>query len=513
MEKFVDTIIPIKFEKVEDYDSRFQKVKIWLMHLGKNYNRSYFEKEYVLNALNTLKNTPILGYIKESELGEKDFAGHEIEIVVEDGKLKEKYLGRAFGVIGESCNPRFEFKEGDNGEILEYLVVDGILWTKFDDAISILERNGEVSQSMELGKDYEGYWDEDGYFHFTKFSFDGACMLGENVSPAMQKASVEISFSKEQVREKVYEKLQEFYSLFGEKNKEVNNRVLFEELLKRYSISIEDLKEKGVNIEEYSSEEELEDKIKEIFNSTDDTELKTEDEDKDSNLTDENNDEPETNNSQQNSELEDKFVKTFELSHDDIRSRLYAELNKLVDKLGKLGKDFYIDQVFDDYFIVNDWNTGKFYKLSYNKEGDNVSVEEQFEEVFPMFLTLDEKNALELMRTNFKKYESEIEELREFKSQVMQERKQQEINDLFARPEFSVLTEDDLCDIKDKVNEFSVQELESKLYEILGRKNATKFSKSKKSDKDNTIKINFNADVDSGEFSSPYAHILKKYKK
>ena len=49
--------IPVEFEKINDLncgDNRFTRVKIWIMHLGANYNGSYFEKEPVDNAIPTL---------------------------------------------------------------------------------------------------------------------------------------------------------------------------------------------------------------------------------------------------------------------------------------------------------------------------------------------------------------------------------------------------------------------------------------------------------------------------
>ena len=42
---------PVTFEKVEDIESsdgRFTKVRIWLMHLGENFNGSIFEKIYLI---------------------------------------------------------------------------------------------------------------------------------------------------------------------------------------------------------------------------------------------------------------------------------------------------------------------------------------------------------------------------------------------------------------------------------------------------------------------------------
>ena len=49
---------PVTFEKVEDIESadgRFTKVRIWLMHLGENFNGSIFEKDVVDNAISTLE--------------------------------------------------------------------------------------------------------------------------------------------------------------------------------------------------------------------------------------------------------------------------------------------------------------------------------------------------------------------------------------------------------------------------------------------------------------------------
>lgn len=509
--KVVNTKIPVRFEEVENYDSRFQKVKIWLMHLGKNYNGSVFDKEPVLNALDTLKNTPILGYIEESKLGDKDFRGHEVELVIENGEMKEKYLGHAFGVIPETCNPRFEFKEGDNGEILEYLVVDGLLWTKFDDAYSILKDRGEVSESMELHDDYDGYWDEEGWFHFNKFSFYGACMLGSDVSPAMQKASVEMVFSKDAIKEEISKKLEEFSLLMNSKqSKEVGNKMTLEELLAKYSISIEDLTAKEVNVEEYSIED-LETKIQELFSDTSNDESKDDEPQGDeSEFTDEQKEEPKdepnpefTDEPQGES---DKFTLSFELSHEDIRSKMWNQIDDFMANKG-LGNDwYYIVSVFDSNVIVENDMGNNFYRIDYSIDGDNINFGD-VTEVYPMFLTQEEKGALDLMRANFEKIEQENTRLKQFEAQVLEQQRQLEIEQLFERPEFSKLTDEDLGEIKTNIDKFSVVELESKLYEVLGRKNATKFSsqKSKQEPQKVTIKIEENATS-----SSPYSHILKR---
>lgn len=517
--KVVNTKLPVRFEEVESYDSRFQKVKIWLMHLGKNYNGSIFSKESVLNALDTLKNTPILGYIEESKLGDKDFAGHEVELVVEDGKVKEKYIGQAFGVITESCNPRFEFKEGDNGEILEYLVVDGLIWTKFDDAFSILKDRGEVAESMELHDDYDGFWDEEGWFNFTKFSFYGACMLGFDVPPAMQRASVEMVFSKDSIQEQISKKLEEFSLLMNSKqNKVVNNQMTLEELLAKYSVTVEDLTAKGINAEEFSIED-LEVKIQESFTSEPETTESTEPENPE--FTEGNTDntdgsepegEPEPEFQQDNTEPvvepvtePQKFSLSFELSHDDIRSQMWNKIDSFMAEKG-LGDDwYYIVSVFDSNVIVQNDFGNKYYKVDYNKANDEITFGE-VTEVYPMFLTLEEKYGLEMMRANFEEFEKENTRLKEFEAKILEEQRKAEIESIFARPEFSKLTDEDLAPIKETLDKFDAKGLESKLYEILGRKNATKFSANKKQEPQKVaIKID-----SENEPKSSYAHILKR---
>lgn len=494
----VNTQVPITFEKVNQVDDRFVQVKIWLMHLGKNYNQSIFDKEVVIEAMETLKNTPILGYIEESMVGDKDFRGHEMELVVEDGELKTKYIGSAYGVIPQDCNPRFEQKMGDTGEMLDYLVVDGLLWTKFDDAVSIIEDSGnEVSQSMELHDNFDGYWDDEGWFNFTKFSFYGACMLGENILPAMQKASVEKVFSTNVIQNEIAKKLEEFNQAFSKNHfKEVEHQMTLEELLVKYEISAEDLTEKGINSEEFSIED-LEAKIKEVFASDEEdeekeTETEMEKDDKDeedksdsekdedkanSEFEKEDEDEDEDDGSDEDDkEPEEKFTRHFELSHDDIRTKMYENLDSHISMSGNGDDWHYIISIYETHLVAENGWGDKFFKIDYSKDGENI-VLGGVNEVFAMFLTSDEKGALELMRSNYEKLKQENSTLKEFQADILKEQHVSEVEELFSN--FSKLEESDLSEIRENVHNYSIEEIESKCYEILGRKMAS-FSKKEK---------------------------------
>jgi len=219
LEKKVEKFIPLTFQKIQDYeanDTRFTKVKIWLMHLHENLNGSYFSKEVVTEAIPTLANTPILAFIEENSDGEIDFSDHRMVLVKKDGEFSIKYLGQAIGVISSDNNAHFETRLCDDGIEREFLVCEGLIWNKWDDPIDIFNRDVVKWQSMELHDDYEGYWGDDGLFHFTKFKFFGACALGKDVLPAMHNATIEAQFSYKDIFKDIQEKMEQFKVFFKE---------------------------------------------------------------------------------------------------------------------------------------------------------------------------------------------------------------------------------------------------------------------------------------------------------
>ena len=194
---------PVTFEKVEDIESidgRFTKVRIWLMHLGENFNGSVFEKDVVDQAISTLEYIPIVAFIEENKVGEKDCSNHRYIITKDEKGIRRKYMGNAYGVImsSEDNNAHYEERLCDDGETRTFLVVDGLIWNMFEDSSEIVNRDLIKNQSMELWDDgisIEGYEDEDGLFHFTKFSFRAACILGDDYEPAMINSTVEVQFT------------------------------------------------------------------------------------------------------------------------------------------------------------------------------------------------------------------------------------------------------------------------------------------------------------------------------
>lgn len=206
--------------EVSNDDTRFLKVVIDLMHTGENLNGSYFSKEVVDECVDSIKNTPVLGFIKyDSYTKENDFKGHEYVIKRTENGVEQLYAGHAYGVIPETCNPRWYTKMCDDGVEREFLQVDALLWEKFSDATGILKRDSEKAESMEIEvSSIDGYDDEeDGLFHFQKFLFSGACLLGEGVEPAMTGASVsvnEVNYSVSDFVKNLQDELNDKFAVF-----------------------------------------------------------------------------------------------------------------------------------------------------------------------------------------------------------------------------------------------------------------------------------------------------------
>jgi hypothetical protein len=212
--------IPITFEKVEEFNcdnSRFTKVKCWLMHTGRNLNGSEFEKEVIAEAIPSLQYIPIVGFIENNELDEKDFSDHRYVISTNENGIYRKYCGSAYGVIlsDKDNNAHFETKICNDGQEREFIVSTGIIWNMFEDSKNIFDRDFIKDHSIELDENsVDGYEDENGIFHFTKFSFRAACVLGGGCQPAMTGSTVEVQFTMKDFVNNLHSELNDKYSEF-----------------------------------------------------------------------------------------------------------------------------------------------------------------------------------------------------------------------------------------------------------------------------------------------------------
>ena len=211
---------PVSFNKKNEYESsdfRFIEVSIDVMHTGSNLNKTSFTKNVISKAVPTICNTPILGYVvDELDDEDKDFKGHEHELRITDTDVKYVYAGHAYGVIPETCNPRWVIKDDGTGTEREYLRVDGLIWTKFNDPVDIFTRDGTKNHSVELTDMSCGSADKNGDVPVESFKFDGCCILSTTdpkIQPAMTGSCITANFSVEDVTTQIRERLYEYQAL------------------------------------------------------------------------------------------------------------------------------------------------------------------------------------------------------------------------------------------------------------------------------------------------------------
>lgn len=481
--------IPVMFQKLNQYnvensDTRFIKVKIWIMHTGENLNGSVFTKEVIQNAIPSIANTPILCFIEENNEGELDFSDHRMKLVVEDNKIKTKYLGQAIGVIPESNNAQFENRLCDDGVTREFLTVEGLIWTKWDDPVDILDKNFIKSQSMEIHDDFEGEF-KNNLFYYSKFSFFGSCILGDTVQPAMHSSTLEVQFNNNNVFTAIQNKIEEFKQY---KNKlEGGSEVERQEILDKFSFL------KG---EDYDN----------IVN----------------------------NNELSNEDLESQL---FALSNSQINRAIRDELkNKTAIKqywdgeLCEVQKYYLQDVISSENVVVVEDNIdyGKYYGISYTMNGDVATLDYDNmvrytkgdwrpfnegvdnDEINPVFSQVEEElktkfeelknsfNATETeeykaLQTQFEELKSKNEELLientsllEFKNNTLNEQKANEVNKILS--DFSELEGfEGFSDIKSKAMDIEVEDLKEKLFALLGKKNYSLRQKTSK--KENVLKV------------------------
>ena len=84
-----------------------------------------------------------------------------------------------------------------------------------------MERDGKKSVSIELSDNYDGEFDENGVWHFSRMEFFGVCCLGKFVNPAMKSASVE-QYSQNELLKDINSKIEMFKKIKLDNN--INNK-------------------------------------------------------------------------------------------------------------------------------------------------------------------------------------------------------------------------------------------------------------------------------------------------
>lgn len=168
-------------QSTEPISSNLVPVKLTLLHDDLNRNSSSLSMDAIKMAEPSLKNKPILAYIRKDENGEYDFAGHEIEITLsDDGRVKTTYLERPVGIIPESTKVEYISKDGKI-----YATCTGYIYKDYsNETLELIEKTNGKCVSVELTIE-DGHIDMDSIFHITKFDYLGVTILSDDRRPGM----------------------------------------------------------------------------------------------------------------------------------------------------------------------------------------------------------------------------------------------------------------------------------------------------------------------------------------
>ena len=490
------------------------KLKLKVCHTEVNRNGSNISKENMEKAMPTLKYRPILAYIHELPDGTKDFYAHNMEIVEnEDGDAEIVYIEKQVGCFTADA-PWLEYDEDmDKTYVMAYAVIP----EDYTEAADIIRRKNGTKVSCELVINELSYNAKEKYLDLTDFYFGGTTLLGcdENgneIGEGMLGARADISdfCYKEPVftyQDKMIEVLEKLNITLSNFNKttiqkggcEMNK---FEELLEKYSVTIEDVTFETEGL----SDEELETAFKEAFEDDNDgvdnsagiDEGTGDDEgtdgDGETGSEDEGDDEGSDVFESKKSHSVDEngnMTITYEISHEDIR----CALNSLICVYEEEDNCWYwVTNVYDEYFIFEDWCGDKLYKQSYTRDGDNVTLSGDRQEMFKMILSESEKLAIEKMREDYSALETEYNELKAFKDNYDATQIKAEKDAIFESVEYAEIKEsDEFKALVAEADKYTVEELKVKADLLFAASMKKKFSVETEKLTKHSVSMNFNA--------------------
>lgn len=506
--------VPTTFESEDSVDGNhrgMKKVKIKIFHTGVNRNKSRVSKESAERAMKTIPDRPVLAAIHQLDDGSWDFEGHEMKTVrnEETGEDETVYIESQVGSF--SSEPAFW--EHDDKLDKDFVCAYAYIAEDYTRTTSILEEKNGTKNSCELVIEELSYDAKEKVLDLDDFYLNASTFLGSRddgteIGEGMEGSRADIvDFS--EAHNSVLIDLQTRLSNVESKLEKVcfnnntqinqkggNDLVKFEELLKKYNVTADDITFDYEGL----SDEELEQKFAETFD--DDGGAASDDGAGDAGTTDGNSDPEPTSDENADEgngesdpveepvneegagetqeenpvseESEDEPVATSDDSKenpveeeacgaDNKKKRKYSittgeksanfevsldekiwALSDLVNaQYGESDNCWYSVKVYENYLIMYDYWTCIAYKQTYSQDGDNFSLTGDRVEVYATYLTKEELDEVEAMRSNYAslveyKENAEFAKLHTQREEILNAEK---YNDLRDTDEFKALVE------------------------------------------------------------------------
>lgn len=498
-------------------------VTLQACHIDLNRNGSFIAEDTMKAALPTFQNRPILAHIIQKDDGSYDFASHDMELVDDpwnEGEKRVHYIEQAIGIIPESCNAHLEYdKEKDK----TYVVVNGYIYEDYGNgAAEILKEKESTKVSVELGVRKFSYNVEEKYLEIEDFTFLGLTALGEDVGEGMLGSNMKVNS----------------FSNIHNEEKGGDSQMTLEDLLVKYNTKIEDLDFEVEGLDEVQLVEAFEKQFAETEGADSDegadetdpgeSEVETTEEPEDTGADDGDEEETEPPNEPEDEEEEDQEEEKHAASNDDeiaLRRRqssvvigdhtynFAASLDEIIYSLETLVNStyseadnaYYAVKVYDKYVVMVDYWTGKAYKQTYKVRNGSYSLTGDRVEVYARYLTKEEDQALDDMRSNYAAMESKL-------NHYIQEEEKTLKEDLLKSDDYKLIREEEsFISLKDSINDYSLEELKSECDKLLlefVKSGSTFASNNSQTDKRN--KVNIGAKKE--KTYSPYGTLFNDYK-
>ena len=481
--------IPATFEIDEEYeDDTLLFCKSRMFHIGKNRNKSNVTEDAAKKAMKTMAYKPLLANFAEfeDENGNKfiDFTSHDM--IIENDSIK--YLEHQIGCI-TADEPWLEEYEGKT-YVCGYLAIP----RDYTDAVSVIERKNGTKVSVELLINELTYDAKEKAMLLTDVIVSGLTCLGRNpetgeeVQEGMLNSRLDIKdFSEknnslfynldEEEHSKLIETLEKLNTTLSsisnfniddasastkdygkeENNNVEDNKLLNEEVTEETTVTETESTEETTVVNEVEETETVEENPEVV--EVEEAEVETEE-----TVTEETSETTDDTGEAETFEVVEEvknFSKTFELSHEDVRSALYGLLAPYEDA----DNDWYwIVEVYDDHFVYQGL-MGNYWGQKYTKDGDAVAFDGERYELYSEFVTASEKAELESMRSNYSSIQAELNTYKEAeeKADKMSVFEDESYSNYLETDEFKELMSDE------SIKKFSKDELQEKADAALGK--------------------------------------------
>ena len=190
----LETPIEVISMEPSEFSPLISKCQIKVCWVGNEGNRndSLITKEVAKEVAPSLRGSAIVGYYNEEK---GDFEQHNKLLEVRDNKLIIKETTRPYGFVDLNAKVWFQWFLDDDGVQREYMVTEGWLWTgQYPECKRVITRGN--GQSMELDKDLtKGSWtffnnSNNKLFIINEAVISKLCILGEDVEPCFEGANI-----------------------------------------------------------------------------------------------------------------------------------------------------------------------------------------------------------------------------------------------------------------------------------------------------------------------------------